>query len=177
MRRSMLLVPVLILLPAACRSGGSPPLSEGEVTAIREEVAEAVVGLTEAMNSHDSDRVFAFYRQDEEFFYLGCTSAMMGWSTFSPRIASYYRGADEVTFEREIITIQVLSAEVAVVAMRGRSTEAPALFWTEVLQKSSDGEWLITSEHESWPDCSLPRGPHLGTEGDEAMRSPEPGGH
>lgn len=177
MRRSRLLVPVLILLPASCGAGGPAPLSEGEVTAITEEVTEAMAGLTEAMNFHDPDRVFAFYRQDEEFVYLGCTSTMLGWSTFSPRVASYYRSAEEVTFEREIITIQVLSADVAVVAMRGSSTEAPALFWTEVLQKGEDGRWLVTYEHESWPGCSAPRGPHLGTEGDEGMISSEPGGH
>lgn len=177
MRRSSLLVPILILLPAACRSGGSGPLSEGEVTAITEEVTEAMAELTEAMNSHDPDRVFAFYRQDEEFVYLGCTSTMLGWSAFSPRVGSYYRSAGEVTFEREIITLQVLSGDVAVVAMRGSSTEVPALFWTEVLQRREDGRWLVTYEHESWPGCSVPRGPHLGTEGDEGMTSSEPGGH
>jgi hypothetical protein len=67
--------------------------------------------------------------------------------------------------EQAVLFVQVLSPTVAVATLRGSSTEANALFWTEVLQKSEDGRWLITYEHESWPDCSTPRGPHIGTEG------------
>ena len=168
MRRSRLLALSLSFLVAACVAGPGP-LSEGDVTAITQEVTEVVDGLTEAMNSHDPDRVFAFYRQDEEFFYLGCTSPLVGWSTFSARVGSYYRPSQAVTFEREVMWTQILSARVAVVAMRGSSTEAEALFWTEVLQKGEDGRWLITYEHESWPDCAAPRGPHLGTQEGEGM--------
>jgi hypothetical protein len=169
MRPSSLFVLLPGFLPAACVPGPDS-LSEGNVAAITQEVTEALAGLTEAMNSHDPDRVFAFYRQDEEFFYLGCTSSMVGWSTFSSRVASYYLSAEDVTFHREVVWTQVLGPTVAVVAMKGSSTEAPALFWTEVLKKGAEGRWLITYEHESWPGCSPPPAAHpMTTEGAQAV--------
>ena len=176
MHRSSLCILLLSFFPAAC-APGSGSLSQEDVAAITQEVTEAVAGLTEAMNAHDPDRVFAFYRQDEEFFYLGCTSPMVGWGTFSPRVASYYLAAGEVRFDREVVWTQVLSPDVAVVSLKGSSTEAPALFWTEVLQKGANGRWLVTYEHESWPGCPVPRGPHMGTEGEGETAPADPGGH
>ena len=75
-------------------------------------------------------------------------------------------------FEQELLSIQILTPTVAVAALRGHSTEAEALFWTEVLQKGEDGRWLITYEHESWPGCSVPTGAHMGTEGMQGMEAP-----
>jgi len=170
-----LVIVILAGLSAACSSQpvSRPEFDEGALT---EEVLETVDGLTEAMNSRDPDRVFGFYRQDETFFYMGCTSSMAGWGTFAPRVASYYRTSREVAFQREVLSTQILSATTAVVAMRGSSTEAEALFWTEVLQKGEDGRWLVTYEHESWPGCSVPSGPHIGTEGGEDVGPASPRG-
>ena len=170
MRHSTLILLLVALVPMACTSGPGP-LSGNERAATVQEVTETLNGLTEAMNSHDPERVFSFYRQDESFFYLGCTDILSGWGTFSTRVGPYYTFNSEVTFQQEILSIQVLSPTVAVAAMRGSSTEEGALFWTEVLQKGEDGRWLITYEHESWPGCSAPAGPHMGTEGE-----PEEGG-
>jgi ketosteroid isomerase-like protein len=143
-----------------------PPAGEDyDEAAIVRAVTEAMDGLTEAMNSHDPDQVFSYYRQDESFFYLGCTDILFGWETFATRVAPFYQFNSEVTFQRELLSIQVLSPTTAVAALRGSSSEAPVLFWTEVLQKNDAGRWLITYEHESWPGCSAPRGPHMGTEG------------
>jgi ketosteroid isomerase-like protein len=168
--RHLLLLPALLV--GACAPAPEPltlvetvPLSPEEVSALELEVADVVNGLTEAMNAHDSEQVFSFYRQDESFFYLGCTDVLFGWGTFSSRVGPYYANNPDVTFQRDLLTIQILSPSTAVVALRGSSTEAEALFWTEVLKKGEDGGWLITYEHESWPDCSTPRGPHMGTEG------------
>ena len=166
-------IPVfLALFVGACTPAPEPmilvegtPLSPEEVASLSQEVSEAVEGLTAAMNSHDPELVFDFYRQDETFFYLGCTDVLFGWGTFSTRVGPYYLNTPGVTFQRELLTIQILSPSAAVASLRGSSTEAEALFWTEVLKKGEDGRWLITYEHESWPDCSTPRGPHMGTEG------------
>jgi len=168
-----LVIVTLAGLSAAC---SSQPVSRPEFdeAALAEEVLETLDGLTQAMSSGDPDRVFGFYRQDERFFYMGCTSSMAGWSTFAPRVASYYRTSRELTFQREVLSAQILSATTAVVAMRGSSTEAEALFWTEVLQKGEDGRWLVTYEHESWPGCSVPSGPHIGTEGGEDVGPASP---
>ncbi len=123
------------------------------------EVESTLEGLTEAMNSHDPERIFSYFRQSEEFLYLGCTDLLLGWGTFSSRVGPYYVANPEVTFEQGVVRIQILSPTVAVAALRGGSTETDALFWTEVLVKEN-GAWLITHEHESWPGCPEPSGPH-----------------
>jgi len=164
MRYSTLFLILAVLLPTACTSAPQS-LSVDDEAAIVKEVVETLNGLTEAMNAHDPEKVFSFYRQDESFFYLGCTSTLAGWDTFATRVGSYYTFSTDVTFEQTILSVQALSPTVAVAALAGSSTEANALFWTQVLQKSEDGRWLITHEHESWPGCAEPKGPHAGTEG------------
>jgi ketosteroid isomerase-like protein len=145
-------------------------------TALIEEVLETLAGLTEAMNAHDPDEVFRFYRQTDDFFYLGCTDILYGWGTFAVRVEPYYTFNTDVSFEKEVLSVQILSPTVAVAALRGSSTEAEALFWTEVLQKGEDGRWLITHEHESWPGCPVPRGAHMGTTGAAGFMAPDSGG-
>jgi uncharacterized protein (TIGR02246 family) len=120
------------------------------------EVRELIGELTEAMNSHDPDQVLSFYRESEEFIYVGCTDLMFGWETFSTLVEPFYRNSVDVTFEQEILGIQVLSPTTAVVTLQGSSTEAQALFWTEVLVQEPDGRWVIAHEHESWPGCPEP---------------------
>ena len=120
---------------------------------------ETLADLNEAMNSGDSDAVVGFFRESDEFLYLGCTEIVLGWDGFSRRAATYHQGNPEVVFEQEVVQIQVLSPTVAVAAIRGGSTDAEALFWTEVLVKEN-GEWVIAHEHESWPGCSPPSVPH-----------------
>jgi ketosteroid isomerase-like protein len=175
MARNSLPILFSVLVMAACASGSDASPSFDEASLV-EEVRETLTGLTEAMNAHDPDLVFSFYRQDPSFFYLGCTDVLFGWDTFASRVGPYYRMNTDVTFQQEILNIQILSPTVAVAAMRGSSTEAPALFWTEVLQEDETGRWLITHEHESWPGCSVPRGPHMGTQG-EGERAPGGGTH
>jgi hypothetical protein len=81
---------------------------------------------------------------------------MFGWDFFSTLVAPYYRAATDVTFQREILQIQLVGTDVAVVTLRGSSSEAPALFWTQVLVREEGGAWLIAHEHESWPGCDEP---------------------
>jgi hypothetical protein len=131
------------------------PLTQVQKDALVVEAMEAIDSLTAAMNSHDPDRVMGYFRQSEEFLYLGCTDFMLGWDTFSPRLWSYTVANPQVTFQRDVVAVQVLSPTVAVAALRGASTEAEALFWTEVLVKE-DGAWLVAQEHESWPGCPPP---------------------
>ena len=146
----------LFSLPLAFACTPKPePLTQSVKDALTVEVMEAIDSLTEALNSHDPDRVVGYFRQSEEFLYLGCTDFMLGWSTFSPRIWSYTVANPHVTFQRDVVRVQILSPTVAVAALRGASTEAEALFWTEVLVKES-GKWLIAQEHESWPGCPPP---------------------
>ncbi|MFH1764639.1 MAG: nuclear transport factor 2 family protein [Gemmatimonadota bacterium] len=146
----------ILSIPLAVACNPQPePFTQTQTDVLAAEVAETLAGLTEAMNSHDPDRVMAYFRQSEEFLYLGCTYFMLGWETFSPRAWSYTVANPHVTFQREVVRIQVLSPTVAVAALQGASTEAEALFWTEVLVKEA-GSWLIAHEHESWPGCPPP---------------------
>ena len=133
-----------------------PPLTQARREALAEEVRAVMGQLTDAMNAHDPDRVLSFYRESEAFVYVGCTDPMFGWSTFSRLVAPYYRTNTDVTFHQEILQLQILSPTTAVVTLRGGSTEAEALFWTEVLVREADGRWLIAHEHESWPGCDEP---------------------
>jgi hypothetical protein len=158
MRNAALLAVLSIPLAVACHSEPEP-MTQAQKDALEVEVRETLSDLTEAMNSHDPDRVMAYFRQSEEFLYLGCTYFMVGWKTFSPRVWSYHVANPEVVFHQEVVGVQVLSPTVAVAALQGGSTEAEALFWTEVLVKE-DGAWLVAYEHESWPGCSPPPTPH-----------------
>ena len=158
MRNAALLAFLAIPLAVAC-SPEPEPFTQAQKNALAVEVRETLSGLTDAMNSHDPDSVMAYFRQSEEFLYLGCTYFMLGWETFSPRVWSYYIANPTVTFQQEVIRVQVLSPTVAVAALQGASSEAEALFWTEVLVKE-DGAWHIAHEHESWPGCSPPSNPH-----------------
>ena len=85
------------------------------------------------MNSHDSKEVLKHFRESDEFLYLGCTDYLMGWEAFSSRVGFYYEANPEVVFHQELLQVQVLSPTVAVAALTGGSSEAEALFWTEVL--------------------------------------------
>ena len=174
MRDGLLLTLFLALLVTACDSGPSPlteavssPVSEAERSALALEVEETLGELMEAMNAHDSERVLESFRNSDDFLYLGCTDFMSGWDTFSSRVGRYYSRSENVTFQQEIVRIQILSPTVAVVAVRGSSTEAEALFRTEVLVREEDGRWLITYEHESWPGCPPPSASHPGLSGSE----------
>jgi hypothetical protein len=91
----------------------------------------------------------------------------MGFETFAERVTPYYRTNTEITFQQEILRIQILSPTSAVVTLKGSSTGAEHLFWTEVLVREADGRWLIAHEHESWPDCPAP--PPLHPTGAEGM--------
>jgi ketosteroid isomerase-like protein len=174
MVRSSLSTLILVAVLSACASepGPGPAFDEASLT---QEVMETLAEVTEAMNAHDPDRLFSHYRQAPSFFYLGCTEILYGWDTFSSRVRPYYRRNTDVTFQQEVLSVQILAPTVAVAAMQGSSTRAPALFWTEVLQKGEDGRWLITYEHESWPGCPVPRGPHPGTEEMDMTSPPDSG--
>jgi hypothetical protein len=164
---------VACTLLAGCQTE-SPEPTDADQAALAQEVRETLEGLTAAMNSHDPDEIFTYFRQGEEFLYLGCTEFLLGWQTFSSRVGPYYRANDSVSFHQEPVRIQVLSPTVAVAALRGGSTEAPDLFWTQVLVKE-EGRWLITHEHESWPGCSPPSAPHPFTSGSEMLQEPSGG--
>lgn len=170
-----------LLLPAALFLGActSEPavMSGARETALMEEVARTVQAFTEAMNAHDPDRIFSFYRQDPSFFYLGCTDVLSGWGNYESRVRPYYTFNTDVEFHREILNVQILSPTTAAVALRGGSSEAEHLFWSLFLQRVEDGTWLVTHEHESWPGCRVPRGPHMGTGGmpGTEMSSPDTG--
>jgi hypothetical protein len=146
---------VLSLLAVSACGPVSEESDQSQLDTLRAEVQKTLSDLTEAMNQHDPDAIFRYYRSGEEFLYLGCTDVLLGWRAFSIRVGSYYRANPDVTFQQEVIRIQVLSPSVAVAALRGSSSDAEALFWTQVLVKE-DGEWRITYEHESWPGCSPP---------------------
>lgn len=136
--------------------------------ALAVEVREAVEGLTDAMNGHDPQQIFAYFRQEAEFLYVGCTDLLPGWNVFSQRVGPYYENNPEVTFEREILQIQVLSPTVAVVSLRTRSTENQDLFATDVLVKEG-GAWKVAHEHESWPGCKAPTEAHPFTSSSQGM--------
>ena len=82
--RTRTLIPFLLaLFPTACTSG-SAPLTANEEAALKLEVSETLAGLTAAMNAHDPEQVFSFYRQDGSFFYVGCTDVLPGWGRDTP---------------------------------------------------------------------------------------------
>lgn len=146
----------LTLLAAACAPA---PFTAADRATVAREVTATLTELTEAMNNHDSEGVVAFYSENPDFLYLGCTDYVTGGATFRRMVGPYYGPSSVVTFEQRIVSVQVHSPTAATVSQRGASSEAEALFWTRVLVKR-DGRWVITYEHESWPGCAEPSAPH-----------------
>ncbi|MBT8396575.1 MAG: SgcJ/EcaC family oxidoreductase [Gemmatimonadetes bacterium] len=151
---------LFVALHGACTPPSPQALTETQRESLQTEVRAVVSELTAAMNSHDPDRLFSLYRESEDFVYMGCTDPLFGFESFSARVGPYYRANPDVVFQQEILQLQILSATSAVVTLQGASTEADALFWTEVLVREDDGRWLIAHEHESWPGCPGPKPLH-----------------
>lgn len=155
-------VVLAFLLPAACQPAGqdSTTSRSGSADSAAVRVREAVAAFTEAMNGEEPDSILSFYAGTEEFVYVGCTDPIFGWEAFSARVGAYYATRPDLVVEREILRVQVASPSMAVVTLRGSSSEADHLFWTQVLRRNENGRWLIVHEHESWPGCPDPPALH-----------------
>jgi len=151
------LLPVMVV--AAC-TPTSDRFTEEARQAVAAQVAQAVAELTAAMNAHDGDAVVGFYSGGPDFVYLGCTEYIQGGEAFAEMVSPFYAANSEVTIQQEIVSLRVVGPGAAVVSLRGGQPEGPALFWTQTWERSDDGRWIITLEHESWPGCPEPRGPH-----------------
>jgi uncharacterized protein (TIGR02246 family) len=142
---------------SACQPGRDLDGTRG--TAIRGAVVTAIDDLYAAMNEHDADRVLGHYLESDDFLYVGVSDVMQGWERFSAMTAPWYAMHPDVTFEHEILHMQILAPDVATVTTRGSSTESPHLMTTRTLVLR-DGRWLIALEHESWPGAETPQPQH-----------------
>ncbi len=152
----------LCVLAAVAALGACQPergVDDASRTAITRAVMATMNDLYGAMNAHDADRVLAHYLKSEEFLYVGVGDTTLGWETFSSLTRPWYQSHPDVTFEYEIVHVQVLAPDVATVTAKGSSTEAPFLMWTRTFVLR-DGQWLISLEHESWPGAEPPRAQH-----------------
>jgi uncharacterized protein (TIGR02246 family) len=122
-------------------------------------VMAAVDSLYVAMNEHDADRVLDHYLQSNQFLYVGVSESIQGWQTYATLMRPWYQGHPDVTFQYQVLHVQVLAPDVATLTARGGSTEAPYLMWTRTLVLQG-GRWLIALEHESWPGAEEPKGGH-----------------
>ncbi len=146
-------------MAGACRPA-STELTDAQREAIVSEVNQAVGELIDAMNAHDGDRVVSYYMNSADFAYVGVTDITVGWEHFANLVGPWYGRNTDVTFDYEVLHIQVLSPTVATVIFQGSSTEAEFLMWTQVLVRGDDGQWAIALEHESWPECTEPPRSH-----------------
>ncbi len=160
------ILPVTLLV---CACVSSPPLTEADRQALAREVRATLAELTEAINDHETERVAAFYTDASEFLFLGCTSALTGGARFKQVVVPTYGPTRGATFEQRVATVQVLSPTAAVALQYGSSNRASGLFWTRVLVKEG-ARWVITYEHQSWPDCAPPPAPHPQTTPSDSAR-------
>jgi uncharacterized protein (TIGR02246 family) len=150
----------ILLALAACAPAAQTSFTEAQRALAEAEVRDAVAQLTAAMNSQDPDRVFALYRESREFVLVGCTDLMFGTEYFTRVLRPFLGSPREAPLEQELLRIQVLNPETAVVTLRGGSAGGPPVFWTLVLIRERDGRWLVAHEHQSWPGCSEPARVH-----------------
>lgn len=156
-RADSIRLPLFFLLAACAR--GPAPFTEADRAGVAEEVTRAVGQLTAAMSAGDAAAVLAFYRETEDFTYLGCTDFILGGKSFARIVGPSYQPDSGVTFEQNIVRLEVVGPDAAVASLRGGSTAAEHLFWTQLWVR--DGErWMVAIEHESWPGCRPPSGPH-----------------
>ncbi len=146
-----------VVAMAACQP--TQELTDAQRTTITADVIATVDSLYAAMNEHDPDQVLGHYLQSDQFLYVGVSESIQGWRTYSSLTRPWYQGHPDVTFQYQILHVQVLAPDVATVTARGGSTEAPFLMWTRTLVLR-DGRWLIALEHESWPGAEEPKGGH-----------------
>ncbi|MGD2134837.1 MAG: nuclear transport factor 2 family protein [Gemmatimonadales bacterium] len=157
--RLLILIAALAALGCSARPG---QLGEAERAVIVRDVRQAIDDLFAAMNAHDADAVLAHYRAVDDFAYVGVTDLQVGPEPFSARMRTWHDAHPDVVFDHQIVHIQVLSPTVAVAVVRGSSTDAEVLTWTQVFVRD-DGAWRIAHEHEAWPGSEPTRGPHPGT--------------
>ncbi|HSG48372.1 MAG TPA: nuclear transport factor 2 family protein [Longimicrobiales bacterium] len=171
-------IPPLLLLGAVCLGCQAEPgpFTDEARREVDAQVRAASGALLEAMNAGDSPGVLSFYRDDPSFFYLGCTDYILGSETFRRVVAPVYRTDAPVTFDLGVVATQVLTPDVAVVSLRGSSSNAPSLFFTQVWVQEA-GAWKVSAEHESWPGCRESQGPHpfTGAAEDASLRPDGPG--
>jgi len=141
----------------ACQPGRD--IDETRAVQIRQAVGTTVDDLYAAMNEHDPDRVLDHYLKTDDFLFAGVSDPIQGWERFSGMTRPWYAMHPDVTFEHELLHIQVLAPDVATVTTRGSSTESPHLLTTRTLVLR-DGQWLIALEHESWPGAAAPTPGH-----------------
>ena len=163
-----------VLLVAACSSDPADFTDEHR-RAVGNEVRTAVAALTDAMNAHDGERVVSFYVPEPDFVYVGCTDVQIGGVSFARRVKPYYAANPDVLFEQSIVSLRVLAPDAAVVSLRGGSTHAPSLFLTQVWERTDEGGWGISVEHESWPGCSEPAEAHPFTGAPDSLGLQLPG--
>jgi hypothetical protein len=147
------------LAAGACHATSGLELTDAQRTAITSEVDQTVDSLFADMNAHDPDRIFAHYRQSNDFLYVTVSETMRSWKTFSTVTRSYWTQHPDVTFKHHIVQTQVLAPNVAVVTIAGSATDAPYLTWTQVYVREG-GRWVITLENEAWPGARAPSPPH-----------------
>lgn len=157
MRTRALHVLAAVAALGACQSGRG--VDDVERTAITQEIRTTVNDLYAAMNAHETDRLLAHYLNSGEMLYVGVGDSMVGWEMFSSLTRTWYQTHPDVTFQHELLHVQVLAPDVATVTVKGSSSEAPYLMWTRTMVLR-DGQWLIALEHESWPGADPPRAPH-----------------
>jgi ketosteroid isomerase-like protein len=151
---------------AALGACSAPTSQEIDVPQVTTEVEAAVASLFEAMSAGDGDAVMAHYIGEGNFLYAGVTRVATDWEAWSGQVKMWYRANAEVTFEHQLLSLQVLAPTVAVTAIQGSSTEAEFLLWTQTWVKDdATGRWLVAAEHESWPECVDPPRAHPGTTG------------
>jgi uncharacterized protein (TIGR02246 family) len=120
-----------------------------------ESVHAAVHARFETMNRHDANAVAAFYRDGEAFVYAGVSDVIEGGQNFRAMTAPWYSLHRDQTFEYSIVSTQILSPDIATVTIRGSTSAAPHLLWTDVMVLE-DGRWMVALEHESWPGAPEP---------------------
>jgi hypothetical protein len=169
MRIHLLSALAVCLATGACHATSGRELTEARRAAITNEVNQTVDSLFADMNAHDVDRIFAHYRESDDFLYVTVSETMRSWKTFSTVTRSYWAQHPDVTFKHHIVQTQVLAPNVAVVTMEGSATTAPYLTWTQVYVREN-GRWVITLENESWPGARPPAPSH------PAMEMPDTSG-
>ncbi len=164
-------LPLVLLLSAACSPAAPKPFTDADAAAAAEEVRAASLALVDALNTHQADSILAFYSLDEDFTYVACTTYYVGGEGYDAFARSFHAMYPETKYTLDVGSVRVLGPSHAVVVMEGSLTGP--LWVTRVLQRDVRGRWLVTWEHESWPDCPAPGTPHPGSaEADSAGVAP-----
>ena len=158
MRQWMMIAPAALML-AACDVQKTPAANEA---ASSDDPAVIVAAIEDSWRSGSAEQAMAHYAPDAVVFSTGTLAPTRDRNVVTRETAGFMamKPADFVITERNTQKLDddtlISSGIVGFTAQVGPARQMARARFTQVLQRQSDGRWLIAHEHMSLPPAGAP---------------------